>query len=343
MGVGWGQTLQVSPSPDRPADATDTVPQPTSAPVPAPAPGPDPDLRVVRVGIDVGGSAIKSVVLPDSAGRVAERASTPRVGRTPQEVLGQVARIAKGHMARARAKGWRVCGLGFSLPGAIDRRAGTSGVMPNLPGDWHDLPVRATVGAAVDVPTQVINDARAFTLAEFRLGAGRGRDSMVGVTLGTGLGGGIVVRGELWQGAAGFAGELGHQIIAADGETCPCGAAGCAETLVKAEVLARDGGQASAAAVFAAAARGDARAAAAVEAYTGPQAIALANVQTLVGPAAFVIGGGVADAGAALLYPLERRIRDLITFDRAENVHVRRAQLGPVAGAIGAALASIDM
>lgn len=300
------------------------------------------------IGIDVGGTNIKSVVLEissrqqdageDRATRnpfaVVEQAECSRVGACAEEVLDQVADIALGHLAN----GSQFCGLGFCLPGAIDRASGVAGVMPNLPGSWHGLAVRDRVGELTGIATSVVNDARAFTLAESRLGAGRGLGTIVGVTLGTGLGGGVAIGGMLHEGASGFAGEIGHQILDIDGAACGCGNRGCAETFVNSQVLCRDSGQLSVEAAFRLAAQAEPRAQAAVEAYTQHLAVALANVHTLLCPDAFVIGGGIAAAGSQLLDPLQDRVRELITFDNPENFHIRPGELGSIAGAIGAAL-----
>jgi glucokinase len=292
------------------------------------------------LGIDVGGTNIKSVLLADAGGglQVIRRTEAPTSRSTPDEVLDQVAAIARDHLTDGPVP----LRLGFCLPGAIDRRAGTAGVMPNLPGSWRGLSVRDMVADRAGLPTSVVNDARAFTVAESRLGAGRGLETVVGVTLGTGLGGGVVINGSLHEGASGFAGELGHQIVQVDGDACGCGNRGCAETYVSSTRLLGATRLPSVRAVFEHAAAGDPVAVAAVERYVSALAVALANVHTLLCPDAFVIGGGIAAAGAPLLDPLLERIRALITFDRPDSVQLRQAQLGSIAGAIGAALVADD-
>lgn len=292
------------------------------------------------LGIDVGGTNIKSVVL--AAGTtgpvVLAKDECPTLGTTPSEILGQVISIAR----RTRDSRHELCGLGFCLPGAIDRRGGSSGVMPNLPGDWDGLPVRELVRAGTELPTCVINDARAFTLAEARIGAARGLETVVGVTLGTGLGGGIAIGGVLHEGASGFAGELGHQILVPDGEPCGCGNDGCAETRVSTRAILSRTRLDNVRIAFERADAGDSDARNAVDSYIHHLAIALANVHTLLCPDAFVIGGGVAAAGPRLFDPLLAQLRELITFDKPANVHLRPAQLGPIAGAIGAALIAMS-
>ncbi|MCA0253846.1 MAG: ROK family protein [Actinobacteria bacterium] len=305
----------------------------TSVPTPEPWP-------LSHLGVDVGGTNIKAIVLTEIDGTptVTNRTECRTLGETAEEILAQIAEIALGLAGETTGVG----GLGFSLPGAIDRKAGTAGVMPNLPGSWHDLPVRSIVEDLVGLPTSVVNDARAFTLAESRLGAARGLGTVVGVTLGTGFGGGVAINGHLHEGASGFAGEIGHQILAIGGERCGCGNLGCAETFVRTQTLLEATGLPSVHAIFTQAAQGDPVAAAAVNSYIAHLAVALANVHTLLCPDAFVIGGGIAAAGAQLFDPLLRQIRALITFDHPESVHLRPAELGSIAGAIGAGLLAMD-
>lgn len=298
------------------------------------------DAETRYIGVDVGGTNIKSVVLtaPGGAPIVTRSSECRTVGTSATGVLEQVAAIA---LELHRDAG-PACSLGFSLPGAVDRRAGTAGVMPNLPGSWHGLPVRRMVEDLTGLPTSVVNDARAFTLAESRLGAGRDLGVVVGVTLGTGLGGGIAIGGLLHEGASGFAGELGHQILQIGGASCGCGNKGCAETFVKAHALLLETGLPTVRDVFAEAAEGGTSASSAVDSYIRHLAVALANVHTLLCPDAFVIGGGIAAAGSQLLAPLLEQTRALITFDHASNVHFRLAELGSAAGAIGAGLLAMS-
>ncbi|CAL8973276.1 Glucokinase [Propionicimonas sp. T2.31MG-18] len=303
-------------------------------------PGSAPSGATRFVGVDVGGTNIKSVVLSQATGtpEVIEKAECATTGTTPVEILQQVAEIARGHLDRSATPAT----LGFSLPGAVDRRTGVTGVMPNLPGVWHGVPAVDIVSGITGVQTSIVNDARAFALAESRLGAARGLRVVVGVTLGTGLGGGIVVNGSLLEGTSGFAGELGHQIVSLGGARCGCGNRGCAETFVKTQALVTATGLPSAQAVFRSAAQGELAAVSAVGTYIAHLAVALANVHTLLCPDAFVIGGGIAEAEAQLFHPLLDKMKALIMFDHPTSVHLRKAMLGPWAGAIGAALVASD-
>jgi glucokinase len=210
-------------------------------------------------------------------------------------------------------------------------------LLPNLPGDWNGVPVRDRLAAALGRPVAMVNDARAFSLAEALLGAARGLGTVVCLVLGTGVGGGIVVDGRLLRGTGG-AGEIGHQTVLLGGPRCGCGNSGCAEALTRADVLARRGGRATAEDVYRAARAGDATARAAVEHVVRWLGVALANAYVLLAPDAFVVGGGIAAAGDLLLGPLEAAVRRHVFLVPPERIRVLPAALGPYAGAIGAAL-----
>jgi glucokinase len=184
----------------------------------------------------------------------------------------------------------------------------------------------------------MINDARAFTLAETRLGAGRGCATVICLVLGTGVGGGVVVDGRLRLGPHGRAGEIGHQVVVVDGPPCGCGGRGCLEAVANAGVLASLGGRSSVEEVFAAAAEGDERAEAAIRTVVGHLAHGIGNMVTVLMPDRVVIGGGIAGAGDRLLEPLRERVRRQAVFVPEGSYEIVPAALGPYAGAIGAAL-----
>ena len=188
------------------------------------------------------------------------------------------------------------------------------------------------------MPVALINDARAFTLAESRMGAAAGCPTVVCLTLGTGVGGGVVVDGRLRFGPSGRAGELGHQVIEVDGPRCGCGNRGCLEAFAAGAVLCRAGGRETPEAVFAAAAAGDARAAAAVREAVGRLAVGIANLLTVLWPERVVVGGGVAGAGDQLFGPLRAAVAAAAPLVDPASYAIVPAALGPGAGAIGAAL-----
>jgi glucokinase len=231
-----------------------------------------------------------------------------------------------------------VAAAGVGLPGLFDAAEGRVVFLPNLPAAWTGHPVAGQLAGRLGVPVALCNDARAFTLAESRMGAAAGCATVVCLTLGTGVGGGVVVDGRLRYGPHGRAGELGHQVIQVDGPACGCGNRGCVEAFAAGPALAHLGGQASPEAVFAAAAAGDERAAAAVRTVVERLAVGIANLVTVLWPERVVVGGGVAAAGERLFGPLRAAVAAAAPLVDPGAYEVVPAALGPVAGAIGAAL-----
>lgn len=183
------------------------------------------------LGIDVGGTGVKWSVL--GAGRVIQsgRAVTPRTGR--QDVLDAIVSI----ILAAQAQWPSIGGIGLALPGLIDTVRGRSVFIPNVPGDWSDYPVGHEIEARAGIPVTVLNDARAFGVAELMLGAGREDSRALFVTLGTGVGGAIALDGRILIGQRDTLGEIGHFPVAPGGELCGCGGRGCLETIASGSAI----------------------------------------------------------------------------------------------------------
>ena len=231
-----------------------------------------------------------------------------------------------------------IVSVGIGVPGLYDPATGCTRFLVNIPGAWAGRPVAGPVGESLRLPAFLINDARAFGLAELRLGAGRGAASMVGLTLGTGVGGVIAVDGRIHQGHDGTAGEVGHQTIDPDGPWCNCGNRGCVEAYARADQLALACGTATAEEAVARARAGDVRALdglAQVGRYLG---IGIANLVTIISPDKVVIGGGVAAAGDLLFDPIRAELRRRVRTTSLDPVEIVAAELGTWAGAIGAAV-----
>jgi glucokinase len=224
------------------------------------------------------------------------------------------------------------------VPGLFDDRTGTIEFLPNLPAAWKGEPLTAPLGDALGVPMSIINDARAFTLAESRLGAAAGCDTIAALVLGTGIGGGIVVGGRLHFGRLGRAGELSHQVVERDGPPCTCGNRGCLEAFAGSLALTRNAGTTTAEEAFAAAAAGDERAAAAIAEVADRLGVAIANIVTVIVPERVVVGGGVLAAGEALLGPVREAVARHCVLVPPEWYEIVPAALGSYAGAIGAAV-----
>ncbi len=288
------------------------------------------------LGIDVGGTNSKLAVLEIEGDHrtVLATATIPTGAGDPGEVVGRLG--AAG--ARLAAEHGPVAAAGAGVPGLFDEASGRIVLLPNLPAAWTGRPFRDPLAGLLGVPVALINDARAFTLAESRMGAAAGCPTVVCLTLGTGVGGGVVVDGRLRFGPSGRAGELGHQVIEVDGPPCGCGNRGCVEAFAAGAVLCRLGGRDTPEAVFRAAAAGDRRAGAAVGATVGRLAVGIANLVTVLWPERVVVGGGVAAAGDQLFGPLRVAVAAAAPLVDPASYEIVPAALGPAAGAIGAAL-----
>lgn len=291
-----------------------------------------------HLGIDLGGTFIKWCVVERSAEGdwrpIDHGQADTNADAGPEEVVARVASVAEHAVAA-----WPdIVSVGVGVPGLYYPETGEARMLPNLPGHWDGVPVAAPVRESVGLPTHVINDARAFGLAELRLGAGRGASSMVGITLGTGVGGVICVDGRVHQGHDGTAGELGHQTIEPEGPDCTCGSNGCLETLVRADRIAELCGTETAAEAFERARAGDPRAVAGVAEVARYLGIGVANMIVLTTPDRVVIGGGIGGAFDMLLSPVWAEVQRRVTTTSLESVQIVRAELGVWAGSIGAAV-----
>jgi glucokinase len=306
---------------------------------------------VTVVGVDVGGTKVLAgVVTP--AGEVLRtvRATTP--GRlTPVEdvenaVVDAVLEVADGAPTA----------VGIAAAGFVDVTGSRVMFAPHLP--WRGEDVRERLGSRLGVPVVLENDATCAAHAEATCGAGRDASSVVLVTLGTGIGGGLVLDGRVWRGASGMAGEFGHMQVVPDGSPCECGGRGCweqycsgnallrdarsrigVEPTVLAELCDGDPDRLTGAMVAAAAADGDLVARAAFTRIGEWLGVGLANLVAAFDPAVAVIGGGVSEAGDRLLEPARDALaRSLVGVGHRVVPPVRRAVLGPEAGLIGAGL-----
>jgi glucokinase len=203
--------------------------------------------------------------------------------------------------------------VGIGVPGLFDGAAGTTTFLTNMPGGWRGVPLVERIAAGLGVPAALINDARAFALAESALGAARGCDTAVFVAVGTGVGGGITVGGRFHEGREGRAGEIGHLTIAEKGPLCTCGNRGCLEAFVREALGARRLRRAG-----------------------QLLGIGIANAIVLLAPYRVVVGGGVGSIGERLLAPIRHEVARRVHV--SVSVEVVQGELGVRAGAVGAAL-----
>jgi glucokinase len=294
-----------------------------------------------HLGLDLGGTNLKWVVVEragDEWTALARGQVPTRVVRdpelTPVSVTDQLAEVAQ----RAIEGCGGVRSIGVGVPGLYDPKLGSIRFFPNIPGPWAGHLLGPTIQQSTGVPTALINDARAFGLAELRMGAARGASSMIAFTLGTGVGGAIAVGGRLHLGHDGTGGELGHQTINADGPWCGCGNRGCVEAYARADQIAAACGTTTAEEAVQAARAGDAQALAGLEQVGRYLGIGVANALVVVSPDKIVIGGGVAAAGELLFAPIRAELSRRVTITALDGVELVAAELGTWAGSIGAAV-----
>jgi len=318
----------------------------------------------ITFGVDIGGTKLHGVALAGGGGVVAEaRLATPQVDdRAPGEPGAEVAEAVAELVAELRGRvprvGEALC-VGVGAPGMVDR-TGTLRFAPNLPAA-EGVDIGRLVSARLGEATVLVeNDANCAAVAELAVGALRGvRDGLM-VTLGTGIGGGLVVDGEVRLGARGFAGEVGHMIVDPAGPPCPCGRRGCWERYASGGGLGRLAREAAYAGRLAhvvagvggdpenvhgeditrAALDGDPGALGVLDELGWWVALGLANLVAMVDPERIVLGGGLAEAGELLLAPTRRAFVDLVEgVDVRPAIEIGAAALGERAGAVGAALA----
>jgi glucokinase len=304
-----------------------------------------------RLGIDVGGTKCLGVVLDDGGGVIAEtRHRTPHDTRALLDVLASI-------VTELSASTGPVATVGVGAPGLVTLR-GVLQSAPNVP-DVIELDVAGGLAGRLHRDVVVANDATCAALAEWRRGAGRGVDDLLMITLGTGIGGGIIAGGRLVVGRNGFAGEFGHMVVDPDGPPCPCGRRGCWERYASGSGLAQlaraaaiggrlrrvvqvAGGDVALVRgehVQAAAEEGDAEAAAVIDEFARWVALGLVNLTNAYDPSAFVLGGGLAEGAHLYLEPIQRWFSELLYApDLRPHPTLSFAELGEHAGAIGAAL-----
>jgi glucokinase len=307
------------------------------------------------LGIDLGGTNIKSGVVDDDGRALSAITVKTEADRGPQVGLSNL--VAAGNQAvEASGVGWeRIAAVGLGSPGTMDLEAGMLLDPPNLPG-WDNLPIRQLLADRLKKPVVFQNDGNAAAYGEYWVGAGKGTHSLVMFTLGTGIGGGIVVGGKIIQGRHSHGGECGHIIIDAHhGRRCSCGAFGHLEGYASAtavvqrakealqtdrngsRLLAIDPEELTSRAVADAAAAGDPLAIRLMHETAHYLAVGAVTLMHTIDPDLVLFGGGMIAAGVAFLEDIRSRIRTMAFPVPAERTRVEYARLGGEAGFIGAA------
>jgi glucokinase len=283
---------------------------------------------------------------------VAKNAAPTRAHEGPDRVLERIA----GQLQRAAASGGgSLAAVGFGIPGLVDRDRGVTRFLPNLPTQWRDVPAADMLAKKIGCPVYLLNDARMATLGEQMFGRGRGVHTFALLTIGTGIGGGVVINGQLRLGKLDGAGEIGHQTIIADGPLCGCGNRGCLESLASGPALTGEGvrlmraglapklyaavggeaGSVDPAKMAAAAAQGDAAIHDAIVRAARWVGIAVANLVTCIHPDLVVIGGGVAAIGPLLIDTVREEMIKRVRMFPVDGVRIEASALGDQAGLYG--------
>jgi len=321
-------------------------------------------MLAFTIGVDLGGTNLR-VAAVDEQGTMLGRLTTPTKSlRSTERVVATMCEDIGQLMSSFKTAG-PLRGIGIGIPGIIDLRTGVLRESPNLPG-WHDYPVREEIERRLNTRVILENDANAAAMGEFWLGAARGYDSMCMLTLGTGVGGGIIFNGALWHGVTGMAGEPGHMTVEPDGPPCPCGNRGCLEQFAGATSIVRMAkeaavsGQAPALAkaiqnagfvsknVYDLAKTGDGPSCRIFESVGRALGIAIAGMVNLLNLPIFVVGGGGSGAWDLFSPYIFEEVQNRSFVHRATmlssaddanvaGTKVALAQLGSDAGIYGAA------
>jgi glucokinase len=296
--------------------------------------------------IDLGGTKIYSAVVAGDGTVQGEDLRETNAPEGQEAVLEAMTASISAAASHARFEVSQLCGVGVAAPGPVDADRGSIVNAPNLP-DWEDVPLAEILSRRLGMGIVVENDANAAALGEYLQGAGRGARALLYVTVSTGIGGGIVLNGELYRGASGAAGEIGHMIVQIDGPRCGCGNLGCLEALASGTALARDGraaveaGEApvlagltaqagdeiSAEMVAQAASQGEQASTALLLRAGETLGIGLGSLVNLINPDVIVIGGGMSKIGMPLLGPAEAMMREIAFPIAGDRVSLRRATL----------------
>ncbi|MBI3314412.1 MAG: ROK family protein [Candidatus Omnitrophica bacterium] len=299
-------------------------------------------MKKYVVGVDVGGTNIKlGIVHP--RGKVIARTcfATSPFASSKIRLINALAGAVLDIIVQAGLTKKDIAGIGVGLPGPIDHAAGVVRFLPNIPG-WRNVRLRAILGQKTGLPVVVDNDVKLITLAEWKFGAGRGAANMMCITLGTGVGAGLILNNALYRGEGNAAGELGHVPLNEFGPDCNCGGWGCFETYVGNRCLTARANRIMNARgmtlerMYASAKTGNRKALRFWHETAGHLGNGLTGAVNLLNPRLIVIGGGVSNNHQFLFPTIKAVIRKRAMATQAAMVNITRAQLGDDAGIIGA-------
>ncbi|HEX6598578.1 MAG TPA: ROK family protein [Gemmatimonadaceae bacterium] len=319
-----------------------------------------PQRKKYIVGVDLGGTNIVSAAMTEDGSEIHAVRSIPTKSESGDEgVAGRMVTLVEEVMAETEretgATRQDFIGVGVGAPGPLDREHGIVLIAPNL--GWHNFPLRQRMQDRLSLPTSLDNDANCATFGEWWQGAARGARNVVGLTIGTGIGGGLILNGALYHGSSDMAGEVGHTTIDMNGRYCKCGNYGCLEAYASGpaiatrarEVLVREGmksairdmvegrlAEITAQTVYDAAKAGDQLASEIVRDTGRYLGAGVANLLNIFNPDRVVIAGGVTAAGDALFLPLKAEVRRRAFTPAVNAAEIVAGELPGTAGVVGA-------
>ncbi|MGE5174142.1 MAG: ROK family protein [Betaproteobacteria bacterium] len=307
--------------------------------------------RVV-IGVDLGGTNLRTALLSPDGNILDRRAEATHASDGWKKVVLRLIDNIRRQQESASRKGLSIAAVGVGAPGIIQGDTGIVVKSPNFP-DWNNLPLKDELEKALDLPVTIENDANAAALGEQWLGAGSGIGSMILLTLGTGVGGGIVLNNQIWQGADGMAGELGHMTVIPDGRLCGCGNTGCLEMYASARGIVQSyrerrahtspaSEEITSEQVYEAARKGEADALAVMQGMGRMLGIGIANLINIFNPEMIVIGGRVKEAWPLFIDATREEIRNRAFEVPAARTQIVPSKLGDDAGLVGAAAVALQ-
>ena len=311
---------------------------------------------MVYIGIDLGGTGIKIGVVDESGPILSQGETPPLAGRPYEDIIADMGRCMLDVMARGGFEEKDVASIGVGIPGVADEKTGHVIFCTNL--GWSDVPLRTELQKYLNKPVYIDNDATVAGFAESICGVSAGCHSSVFMTLGTGVGGGIVIDGKPYSGPNGVGSEIGHMIVMIDGEPCTCGNRGCWERYASATAIIRMGresaqlhpdgaiaravggdlGKITAKTVMDLAKEGDPQAKEIFDKYVYYLCVGIVNLINCIDPEVIALGGGVSKAGDFLLNAVRAKLPEMIFYKTMPYARIELATLGNDAGIIGAAM-----
>ncbi len=303
-------------------------------------------MKKLAIGIDMGGTNIRLALISSDGSAINSARYKTSAQEGKDAVISRLSSSTAEMIAEGRKHGM-VIGIGIGAPGLIEN--GVVRCSPNLPG-WNEVPLQRLLEDALALPVVLENDANAVAYGENCFGAGRGLKSLICITLGTGVGGGLILDGKIWRGAFGMAGEVGHMVIEPDGNKCSCGNRGCLETYASATGIVRmaretvhrgdaswDTGNLTTETLEGAARGGDKAAASLFSSAGRYLGIGVSSLLHILNPEAVIIGGGVARAWDIFYPSMSEEINKRCFREVVERTKIMPASLGDNAGILGAA------